>query len=321
MTQASDHMGQRPKLQFWGVVVPIAVLSGLLWFVWQQRSTLVEALTAPSADVALIALLFAAAHFINSSEFWLLYRATGARLGALENWMLFNAGQLTNHLPGQVGTLYRFRYMRAVHGVSYTHNVAVHAANLVITIAGASLAGLIGVLGTGSLGQGGLPLVMLGLFSAMAVGAVVLALVPLPAFAALSGRFGRLWRGFHSGFEQIRAMPRIGLLVVAMETAKYFVTAWRLQVAFSLIGVHQPFWFFMVLAPAVGLASFVAFTPAALGFRELFVTGAAFAMGVDVTSGLLGATIDRAVMLVTFLFLGGIGLIWTYPRLRAAGVQ
>jgi uncharacterized membrane protein YbhN (UPF0104 family) len=104
---------------------------------------------------------------------------------------------------------------------------------------------------------------------------------------------------------------------VAFEAVKYVFTAWRLQLAFSLIAIDQPLWFFLVLAPAVGIASFIAFTPAALGFRELFVTAAAVAMGVDVTSGLLGATIDRAVMLVTFLLLGGIGLLVTYPRLRS----
>ncbi|MEX1183602.1 MAG: lysylphosphatidylglycerol synthase domain-containing protein [Gemmatimonadota bacterium] len=306
--------------RLWTVVVPALFTAALLWFIWTQRATLAEAFSAPPADVALVAVLFAVAHFINSSEFWLLYTATtGTHLRPLENWMLFSAGQLANHLPAQAGTLYRFRYMRAVHGVSYAHSAAVHAANLVVTIAGAAVAGLAGVAGTVLLSRGPIPVVMLIVFLCMGASAVALALVPLPSLPLLAGRPARTWETFHAGYEQVRKRPKVGLLVVALEALKYAVTAWRLQVAFSLIAIHQPFWFFLVLAPAVGVASFIAFTPAAIGFREAFLSGAAMAMGLDITSGMLGATIDRAVMLATFAVLGGFGFLITYPRLRAAG--
>ena len=56
---------------------------------------------------------------MNSTEFWLLYRAQGLRIGLWENWLVFTAGQLANLLPGQVGTLYRFRYLKVVHRFSY----------------------------------------------------------------------------------------------------------------------------------------------------------------------------------------------------------
>src|SRR5262249_11327577 len=87
---------------------------------------------------------------------------------------------------------------------------------------------------------------------------------------------------------------------------------------FHLIGVNESFWVYMVLAPATGVANFISFTPGAFGFREGFLTGAAALMGVGIKSGLLGATLDRAVIIFTSGLAGAIGFAYTSPRLRAA---
>jgi len=300
------------------VAVPATFAAALLGFAWSQRAMLASMGEAPGAQLLAIAALFAVAHFMNSTEFWLLYAATGARVTMVETWLLFTAGQLANHLPGQVGTLYRLRYMKVVHDVPYLSSAAVYGANLVVTVAGASVAGLAGVFGAVAFTQAPLSVSMLLAFGGLAVMAGIFAWAPLGTLEGKSGLLARAWRAVHAGFAQIRERPGLALLAAAIESAKYLATAWRLQITFALIGVEGSFWAFLVLAPAAGLASFIAFTPAALGFRELFVAAAAVGMGLDVTSGLMGATVDRAVMLATFLVLGGLGFLVTYPRLRAA---
>lgn len=302
--------------RFWGVVVPIVFTIGLVWFVWIERDALRPAWEAPPAALALITLLIVGGHFLNSTEFWLLYRATGTRLGIFENWMVFTAGQLANHLPAQAGTLYRFRYMRTVHDLSHMRNAAVHGANLVVTLGGAALVGLLGVIGTAAFTGAGLEVLVLLVFAGVALVALLFAVVPLPPFRGRAGRLASFWREFHAGFEEIRRLPGTAVTVLALEGLKYLVTAWRFQVAFSLIAIHQPYWIFLVIAPAAGVAGFIAVTPAALGFREAFVTGAAASMGVEVTGGLLGATVDRAVLLAVSVIFGGVGLLLTYPRMR-----
>lgn len=302
----------------WGIVVPAVLAAGLAWFVWTERATLARVGEAPPGDLLLIAVLFAVGHFLNSTEFWLLYRATGARFGLTENWMLFTAGQLVNHLPAQMGTLYRLRYMRAVHRVPYLRSAAVYGANLVITLEAAALVGLVGVLGTAHSHGGDVSLPLVALFIGVAAGAGVVSVLPLPTLPWLGRRLAPLWERFHAGLEALRGHPRVAVGVCLLEAVKYGVTAWRIQVTFSLIGIHEPFTLFLVLAPAAGIASFIAVTPAALGFREAFITGAAAAMGLEISQGLLGATVDRAVMLATFLLLGGLGLLVTYPRQRSA---
>ena len=99
---------------------------------------------------------------------------------------------------------------------------------------------------------------------------------------------------------------------------KYLVTAWRFQIAFGLLGYHQSFWFFLAIAPAAAIAGIIAFTPGGLGIRELFVTGAAVAMGSSFDTGLLAASTDRGVMLASAVVLGSIGFLYSAPRLRRA---
>jgi uncharacterized membrane protein YbhN (UPF0104 family) len=313
----------RTRVWTWGrfardVVLPAAFALLLVFFVWTERDRLDPLSDAPAMDVALLSFLILLAHFLNSTEFWVLYRAGGARSGIFENWFLFIAGQLGNYTPGQAGTLYRLQYMRTVHDVPYSRTVSVYGANFVATLGGAAAVGLVGVIGAAFATEHGLSVVMLLVTLGIAALSVAMAMLPLPKFASRQGRLARAWQSFHEGFEQTRRDPRTAWSVVALEVAKYFVTAWRFQVAFSLLGIDESFWIFLVLAPTAGVASFVAVTPGALGFREGFLTLVAGAMGVGFDVGLLGATIDRAVMLLTSMVFGTIGFAVTYPRFRSA---
>ena len=299
------------------IVVPIVFAALLAVFVWNQRDRLDDLWNAPPHWIAAIAVLVLIGHFLNSTEFWLLYRTNGCRSGLFENWMLFLASQLGNYVPAQAGTLYRLRYMRAVHDVSYPESVAVYSANFVATLVGASVTAFIGVIGF-ALAGGRLSYALLLVSGGLIVLAGAMAVIPLPQFAARNGRLARAWRSFHSGFEQIRRDPKTAWACVLIEVVKYLVTGVRMYIAFRVLDVDVPFWAFMVLAPAAGIAGFISFTPGAFGFREIFITGAAAALGIGVDNGLLGATIDRAVMLVTSVVFGGLAFLYTYPRLRAA---
>ena len=114
---------------------------------------------------------------------------------------------------------------------------------------------------------------------------------------------------------QITRSPGIAWAIVALEFAKAFVTAWRFDIAFRLIDVHESYWVYLVLAAAASLAGFVAFTPGAFGFREVFMSFAAGALGVGIGTGFVGATVDRAVLLLTSVLFGALGFLMTYKRL------
>jgi uncharacterized membrane protein YbhN (UPF0104 family) len=303
------------KLLRWSVTLVIVAVLFIL--VWQRRDDLRPLWDDPSWDLALIAVLIVAGHFLNSSEFWVVYRATGVRVGFLENWMVFTAGLLGNLLPGQVGTIYKFRYMNAVHGVPYAKSGSNYGANLVISLGSSAVVGIIGVAAHSASG-GDFATTMFAVFIVLGGACIALMRFPLPDWPLLRGKPARAAASFNEGWHEIQRTPRTSLQVLTIDIVKYLLTAWRFQLAFGLLGVDESFWFFLVVAPAAAIAGIIAFTPGALGFRELFVTTAAVGMGATLDDGLLAATTDRGVMLASALVLGAAGYAYTVPRLRRA---
>lgn len=298
------------------VLVPLALVGLLGYLVWVNRAELRPLSDASIPTVTGIASLVAGAHFVNSTEFWLLYRTQRAGGGLFENWMLFFAGNLSNYLPGQPGTLYRLGYMRTVHAVPLAVSGAVYGANLIATLAGAALAGLLGVLALGI--EDHWAWTMLLVYFALGAIAGAAAIAPLPRAAAGGGKLAKAWRAFSNGFEQIRSNPGVAVLVCGLEALKYTMTALRFALSFALIGVHESYWLFLALAPAAGIAQFFSFTPGAIGIREAALSAATLALGASFSAGLLAATIDRAVMLATSVVFGSVGYAVTYPRLQRA---
>jgi uncharacterized membrane protein YbhN (UPF0104 family) len=299
------------------VVLPLAVGAALVAVVVQRWDDLRPIFTDFDGSLALIGVIVVVGHSLNSAEFWLLYRAQGLRIGLAENWMVFTAGQLGNLLPGQVGTLYRFRYLKVVHGFSYARSGSSFGANLIITFASSAVAGLAGLAGVVA-GGGTATWWIVAAFVALGVGSCLFVLIPVPQVRWLRGTPARVWNGFREGWEDLRGRPRVALEVLVVDLVKYLLVAWRFQIAFSLLDVHEPLWYFLVIAPAAGLAGALSFTPGGLGFREAFVTAAAVGMGAELDTGLLAATVDRGVMLATSIVLGSLGFAVTTRRMREA---
>ena len=298
-------------------IVSLAVVAVLFVMVWQRRDDLRPLWDDPSWNLALIGLLIVVGHFLNSSEFWVLFRATGVKIGFFENWMVFTAGLLGNLLPGQVGTIYKFRYMNAVHDVSYAKSGSNYGANLVISLGSSAIVGVLGVVAYAA-GGGDFAWVVFVVFVALGLACATLMRFQLPNWSLLRGKPAKFAASFNEGWHEIQRTPRTSMQVVVIDIVKYALTAWRFQLAFGLLGVDESFWFFLVVAPAAAIAGIIAFTPGALGFRELFVTTAAVGMGSSLDDGFLAATTDRGVMLASAIVLGVAGYAYTVPRLRRA---
>lgn len=288
-------------------------------YLWGRRSDLAGLVDIPAYQVLIVGALIAFGHWLNSLEFWFLYRSVGGELSITENWLLFTAGQLVNHLPGQAGTLYRFKYLKSVHGLGYGRAASAYAANLVITVLATSALGLGGSISVGAQNRPSIGLI-LGVFGLLLMGALAVLVVRLPTSSG-EGWFARKWRTFHSGWSDITRHPRIGVIVTAIEVLKYAIGGFRLQLAFSWIGVEAPFAVFLVLAAVVGLVGFVAITPAGLGLREVAIGGVAAALGTSLDQSLFGATIDRVVLLLVSILLGSVGLAYTSRRLMKSAAE
>jgi uncharacterized membrane protein YbhN (UPF0104 family) len=292
----------------------------LIALVWARREDLRPIWEDPSWDLALIAILVIVGHFLNSSEFWVVYRATKVRIGFWENWMVFSSGLLGNLLPAQVGTLYKFRYMKVVHSLPYAANGSTYGANLIISLGSSAVIGIIGVLAY-ALDGGKFAWGVFFFFIALGVLCILFLATPIPLLKRTNGRIGRAINTFNKGWDDIRRMPKTSLTVAAIDIVKFLFTAWRFLLAFRLLGVDESFWFFLVITPAAAIAGIIAFTPGGIGIREFFITAAAVGMGSSFDTGLLAATTDRGVMIASAVVLGTFGYAYTIPRLRAATTQ
>ena len=58
-----------------GIIIFLVVL------VWQRRDELAPIYQHPSLNLLLLAFLIILGHFLNSAEFWVVYRATDVKIG------------------------------------------------------------------------------------------------------------------------------------------------------------------------------------------------------------------------------------------------
>jgi uncharacterized membrane protein YbhN (UPF0104 family) len=296
-------------------VLSAIIVAALVALVWNRRDDLRPLWEDPSWNLALIGGLIIVGHFLNSAEFWVVYRSLGVKVSFWENWMVFCSGLLGNLLPAQVGTIYKFQYMKSVHNLSYARNGSTYGANLIISLGSSAIVGVIGVIAYAMTG-GELAWIMLAVFIGIGVMCMVFLAIPLPTQDQHTNRIRRAISNFARGWNDIRSNPRTSITVAGIDVIKYLVTAWRFQLAFSLLGVDESLWFFLVIAPAAAIAGIIAFTPGGIGIREFFITAAAVGMGASFDTGLLAATTDRGIMLVSAVILGSIGYAYTVPRLR-----
>lgn len=311
---------QAPQKRLRALVPPTVTLVAIALlgvFLWNRRDELDTAFSASSGGFAALVALTVVGQLLNATEYWVLYRGGGVRVGWVDSTAAFNAGQLGNYLPLQAGSVYRLHFMKAVHGVRYPRSITVYAQNLVITIAAGGVVALVGVTLTPILTAQPFSWVMFGVSGAMLAVAVIFAVVPLPHAPWLPGRLEHWWRDFHTGWDLARREPRPAFAVMVIEVLREGVMALRLMLAFSLLGIHVPFSVCLVLAPVASISTMLSFTPGAIGVREAAIAAAALAMGVTFSTGVLAASVDRGASLIVTTTLGAIGYLVTSRRLRA----
>ncbi len=302
------------------LAITLAFVAMVALVVYRRRDDLAGLLDGPRSVLAIIGLLVVVGHFLNSAEFWVLYRAQGLAIGLRETWTLFLATQFGNLLPGQAGSLYRFRYLKVVHGFDYGRSGSNYGANLAITFASSAVVALVGLAALTATGGSVSPFLVAAVVL-LAIGSLALLLLTLPELPRLQGAPGRAWTQFRVGWESIRGQHAVAGVVLLIDVAKYALVAWRFQIAFGLLDVDHSYAYFLVIAPAAGIAGAIAFTPGGLGVREAFVTAAAVGLGTDLDTGLLAATVDRGVMLLTALVLGSAGFAATRRRMTVINGQ
>ena len=306
----------RKKLHAWifDAVLPVAMLALFAWYVYSRQHILPQLFDQSLHELLVVCSLAAIGHYVNSVQFALLYRAMGAPIRTREHWLLYAAGQVGNHAPGNLGTLYRFRYLNVVHNLPYLSSVAAYSLNFVVSVIATGFVGLGASVALG-FREGIWSFVLLTVFSVLMLTAGLVVAVPT-SNRKRRGRIGSAWIRLGQGWERARSHRTVAIAVLVLEITRFGVSAWRLEITFAWLGFEGSFYFFLVVAAVAAFATTLAITPAGLGIREVAIAIAAAELGQSFEIGLLSSSTDRAINILVVLLIGVPGIVYSSRRIR-----
>lgn len=227
------------------------------------------------------------------------------RLLPLEWFGLSVATSFLNYLPAQGGTITRAAYLRQVHNLPLTSFAASVAASYILTFMSMGISGLLAMLGI-FLSQGLVNLELTGLLIAMIFASLLMMSVRWPsrfqAEGLIMSRLRRLW----DGWLIIRRDRWTIISLALLDVLGGLTYACRLILSFQIVSVTVTLWMALAMASLAHLAVVINVTPGALGIKESIVGWSAAVLGAGAVRGVQAVAIDRVIMFILMVILGGL---------------
>lgn len=215
-----------------------------------------------------------------------------------------------NYLPLRAGTILRACYFKRCCGLPLTHYAALAVAQAAV---GATAAGMLlsAVLLAGGfaeqLGQAGIVITL------------VCSLLPALALFSLpmvTNRFSfeshkvRLVGRLTQAVELIGKNRRRVAIALAWHLAFVGISSARLWLVYDTFSVSVPMLACLFITAAGTLSMFLSITPGGVGIREGTISAVGVMFGVPLETGFLVATVERAMLMLAALSVGGPSLLW-----------
>ncbi len=294
----------------------IVVVLGVV-YIYFNADKFTPLLALRPADVLPIVGVLFLFFLVTGYTFYLLVSLVSVRLSLVELVGLTFLTNFGNYLgPTRPGAAIKAIYLKGHRGLPYATFSAVLAANSFLIFFISGLTGLV-LLAALWLQTGVLSMLLVAICAAL-LGLAGLPLVfrfrPIP-------RQGRFWSIVNSalvGFEQIKSQRGKLLAVCGSVLLQYVVSAWLMVVTYRALGQEISITTALIIGVFTSIANFFTITPNNLGVQEVVMAYLYTITGMDFNSGLLGASLIRAVhILLTF----GLTPIFTYFMLRAANLS
>ncbi len=284
-------------------------------YLWLHRGEFRELLDVSGLELSLLVGLIVLSQVLNTAQSWVLLRAAGVSPSFAETFLVNCASNFGNYLPMRAGSLVRAHFLKEVYGLSYARFGSMFGVRSIITLFGTGLFGVIGTLAVAWTGHR-LSIALLAGFTLMLAAAAVAWALPAPASPRGLGVVGRILGDVLEGARELRGHPAAGSSVLLLTLVQQVLLAGRFYVATRGSSVEAPVALLFLLSPVATLATFVAWTPGALGFREAAMGGVTYAVGTAFSSGILLGTVDRTMLLLVVAVLGLPSFILVWARLR-----
>ena len=281
----------QPLPAFWRNSILVVAAGGVLMAsVWAWRSSGLQTGDLDWAPIAILLLVAAPVSLLlKAAEFALAARVAGQRPPTSRLLEIAIVSSAANLLPLPGSLLVTVRSI-SEDGSSYGTALAASA------VPGLTWLGITGVGGGIAIGITGPP-VLGAIVIALGIGALVAALMLFRSTAPSTGRLA------------------LGASIVAVETGWLGVSALRLGLAVTALGIDiEPIQAF-ALSVAGALTVAIGFFPGGLGLREVLIAALSPLIGLPFDTGVLLGSLDRVVWL---LFLAVAGAILAFTRRAVA---
>lgn len=317
VSHASDDARPRrsPLLRLLKATLGIVVVCALCAVLYRERETFLGALRMDLRDFGLIFGFTLASWVANVIAQAALLRALGRELSFVDLLALHVGAALLNHLPMRPGTLYRAHYLKERTGLVYTHFVSFTAMNLLVPIAVAGVIGGLAIVVGYGFSQPEANVLLLALVGCSMASLIAL-LLPLPRLAA-SGRVARLWNELLSARATIAVYPRVFVVVAVCHGLSVAFASLRFLGAYSSMGVDVGTTALLVLGSVELGIRLISLTPGGIGIQEMVVAASARLLGVPLATGIVAASVVRAVALLCYVLFGGASLAWLQRARRS----
>ena len=293
-------------------MLALIILAFFAWYLAKNYNDLKALLCLSAYQLVLLYALCAVQVFSSACVVKILLGAIKVKTSLWDMVLLQNASVLLNYLPMKFGTLFRANYLKHRYGLSYSHFATFFMYMTFLMTAAASIVGLTVLLLVYGLQEHENKILFFVFLVCIAISLMFL-FIPLPVPKG-NRRFVTLLRNFlisrKNVFENKKAIT-IALLFLVLN---FVLSAFRLGIIYGTLDLDINPAGYLILGAIGYVVLFISITPGAIGLRELFIGSGAVVIGVSLKSGILGAVIDRAVILSFMLVIGGGCTLWLWHK-------
>jgi hypothetical protein len=291
----------------------VGLVLALGWYLYKHSEDLVRVQNLSVWEVVTLSILVFLSHIIGMLKFWLMVRGFKVPISLFDAFVLTESGAILNIVPLNVGSGFRAAYLKQVYRFKFV-NFGV---------------GFVGLLFSNLVSAGILGLVFLIVFAGRSESlyALFIALIILPLMLFALARFlpqvstvglnkgrirswlAKLYSSIIEGIKTVMSKPGVFFFWLGLDLISGLLLGIRYWLIGQYLGYQVDFNSAIVMQSVSRLTAFFTFMPSgALGIREVLTGFGSVGLGDSVVSGVMISTMDRVIVMVYLMIVGGISL-------------
>jgi len=296
------------------------VTIGLLLFIYWNTELFYSLIQISLFDLSVLFFFGLIAIYINSSQFRYLAEVFGLRLKLKEWFGLAVANTMHNYYtPARGGTVLKAIYLKKSHKLAYSNFISLTAGTYLLGFFLASASAILFILASFLLYQefyGTVFFISIGLGAATAIIGVFSLHVKFSSVFQKIPKLHKFVRNVEKGLFFFKKNKKLLIKILLFKFLFIVIMALKLYWAFKAIGIETNLITIFIVQSLVVFSMILSLTPGNLGIREGIIGLLAAMLDIPLKKAILGAFVDRAVMMCIVIFLG---LIFT--RILAADLE